>query len=173
MRKDRVLSAATILLRLPLVLNILLLVMFVVTLVLSWPLGGALAVRLGTKYGPSLDVADAVMAMRLMMALGIASTLAIHPIFASLLKIVATVQAGDPFVDANATLLMRIGWALLSLQCLDLILGALMGWVSALKLDTLGWSPSLGGWIAVVMIFVLARVFRIGARMRDDLANTV
>ena len=173
MQKDRVLSAATILLRLALVLNILLLVMFVVTLVLSWPLSDALAVRLGTKYGPSLDVADAVMAMRLMMVLGIASTLAIYPIFASLLKIVATVQAGDPFVDANATLLMRIGWALLSLQCLDLMLGVLTSWVSALKLDTLGWSPPLGGWIAVVMIFVLARVFRIGARMRDDLANTV
>jgi len=173
MQKDRVLTGATILLRLMLVMNIVLLVMFTVALALSWPLGHALALRLGAKYGPSLDVADAVMAMRLMVVLGIASALAIHPIFASLLRIVATVQAGDPFVDANATLLGRIGWALLVLQCLDLVLGALMRWISALKLDATGWSPSLGGWIAVVMIFVLARVFRIGARMRDDLATTV
>ena len=46
-------------------------------------------------------------------------------------------------------------------------------WISLLKLDVTSWTPSLGGWIAVVMIFVLARVFRIGARMRDDLAMTV
>ena len=145
MQKDRVLTGATILLRLMLVMNIVLLVMFTVALALSWPLGHALALRLGAKYGPSLDVADAVMAMRLMVVLGIASALAIHPIFASLLRIVATVQAGDPFVDANATLLGRIGWALLVLQSLDLVLGALMRWISALKLDATGWSPSLGG----------------------------
>jgi hypothetical protein len=173
MQKDRVLTGATMLLRLMLVMNIVLLVMFTVALALSWPLGHALALRLGAKYGPSLNVADAVTAMRLMMVLGIASALPIHPIFVSLLRIVATVQAGDPFVDANATLLGRIGWALLVFQCLDLVLGALMRWISALKLDATGWSPSLGGWIAVVMIFVLARVFRIGARMRDDLATTV
>jgi hypothetical protein len=33
--------------------------------------------------------------------------------------------------------------------------------------------PGFTGWIGVVMLFVLARVFRVGARMRDDLAMTV
>lgn len=173
MRNDRVLRGATLLLRLMLVLNIILLAAFVVAITLSWPFGGVLEDRLTAKYGPSLDVAHAVTAMRLMIVLGIASALAIQPIFTSLLRIVATVQAGDPFVAANATLLARIGWALLVLQCLDLLLGLLSRWISLLHLDALGWTPSLGGWIAVVMIFVLARVFRIGAQMRDDLETTV
>lgn len=161
------------LLRVMLVLNIVLLAVFAVALVMSWPFEDLLSHRLAVKYGPSLDVAQAVTAMRLLAALGVASAFAIHPIFDSLLRIVATVQAGDPFVDANATLLSRIGWAMLVLQCLDLVLGALQRWIAVLKLDSTSWSPSLGGWIAVVMIFVLARVFRIGARMRDDLATTV
>ena len=105
--------------------------------------------------------------------LGIAGGVALHPIFSNLLRIVATVEAGDPFVDDNATRLARIGWALLALQCLDLAFGGVVRWISLLKLDVTGWTPSLGGWIAVVRIFVLARVFRIGARMRDDLAMTV
>ena len=173
MRNDHVLRGATILLRLMLVLNLVLLAAFAVALILSWPFGDLLAHRLAVKYGPSLDLGHAVTVMRLMVILGLASALAIHPIFASLLRIVSTVQAGDPFVDANATLLTRIGWALLILQVLDLALGGLMRWMTVLKLDSTGWTPSLGGWIAVVMIFVLARVFRIGARMRDDLAATV
>ena len=173
MPNDRVLRGAAILLRVMLVLNIVLLVAFAIALVMVRPFGELLSHRLAIKYGPSLDVAQAVMAMRLLLVLGIASAFAIHPIFASLLRIVATVQAGDPFVDANATLLARIGWAMLILQCLDLLLGALQRWIAVLKMDTSGWNPSLGGWIAVVMIFVLARVFRIGARMRDDLATTV
>ena len=45
-------------------------------------------------------------------------------------------------------------------------------------LDRLGvehvtWTPAFTGWIAVAMIFVLARVFRVGAEMRDDLEMTV
>jgi len=173
MGTDRVLRGATLLLRLMRALNIVLLVVFAIALVMSWPFGDLLSHRLAVKYGPSLDVAQAVTAMRLLAALGIASAFAIHPIFDSLLRIVATVQMGDPFVDDNATLLVRIGWAMLILQGLDLALGALQRWIAVLKLDSSGWSPSLGGWIAVVMVFVLARVFRIGARMRDDLATTV
>lgn len=145
MQNDRVLSGATILLRLTLVLNIVLLMMFVVALSLSWALGKAFTLRLGAKYRPSFEVADAVMAVRLMMVLGIAAALAIHPIFTTLLQIFATVWAGDPFVDASATLLVRIGWALLFLQCLDLVLGAVMRWISALKLDVIGWSPRSAG----------------------------
>lgn len=172
-RKDRVLRGATHLLRLILFLNIVMALAFALGLALSWLFGDMLAARLSHKYGPSLDVADAVTALRLLAALGFASSFALHPIVSSLIRIVATVEAGDPFVDSNATLLARIGWALLALQCLDLVLGALLRWIAMLKLESAGWSPSLGGWIAVVMIFVLARVFRIGARMRDDLAATV
>lgn len=171
--KDRVLGSVALLLKALLAINIVLLVAFAAGLLLTWPFEPALVARLAHKYGASVDVAGAVTVIRLMLVLGMASALAVHPILASLVRIVATVEAGDPFVDGNATLLVRIGWALLVLQVLDLCFGALGRWIAMLKLDGPGWTPSLGGWIAVAMVFVLARVFRIGARMRDDLAATV
>jgi hypothetical protein len=36
-----------------------------------------------------------------------------------------------------------------------------------------GWSFSITGWLAVLLLFVLARVFDQGTRMRDDLEGTV
>jgi uncharacterized protein (DUF697 family) len=171
--KDRVLGGAALLLKALVVLNIVVLVGFAAALLLSWPYQAVLTARLTHKYGASLDVMQAVAALRSLLALGVVSSLAVHPLLVSLVRIVATVGAGDPFVDENATRLVRIGWALLVLQLLDLCLGALGRWMTVLKLHWAGWTPLLGGWIAVAMVFVLARVFRIGARMRDDLAATV
>ena len=37
----------------------------------------------------------------------------------------------------------------------------------------LDWSFSVTGWLAVLLLFVLARVFDHGTRMRDDLEGTV
>ena len=173
MQQDGVLRAATALLRLMLVLNIVCIALFGIALLLSLPMGGLLSARLATKYGSSLDIGQAVMALRALTLVGVAAGVAFHPIFANLSRIVATVAAGDPFVDRNATRLARIGWALLALQLLDLAFGGVVRWMVALRLDVFDWTPSLTGWIAVVMMFVLARVFRIGARMRDDLAMTV
>jgi hypothetical protein len=35
------------------------------------------------------------------------------------------------------------------------------------------WSFSIAGWLAVLLLFVLARVFEHGTRMREDLEGTV
>ena len=130
------LRGATLLLRLMLWLNYVLIAVFALMLLLSWPMGDRLAARLAFKYGASLDVAQAVMVLRMLIVVVIASCCALHPIFANLLRIVATVEAGDPFVDDNATLLVQIGWALFALQCADLVLGGLVGWMVALKTKT-------------------------------------
>ena len=37
----------------------------------------------------------------------------------------------------------------------------------------LDWNFSLTRWLAVLLLFVLSRVFEQGARMRDDLEGTV
>ncbi len=62
---------------------------------------------------------------------------------------------------------------MLAIQLLDLALGATTAWMVVHRIDVLDWTPSLGGWLATLMIFVLARVFAIGTRMRDDLAMTI
>ncbi len=91
-----------------------------------------------------------------------------------LLAIVGTVRAGDPFVDANAQRLQAIAWALLALQLLSLVIGGIGKAISSpahpVHLDA---GFSVNGWLAVLLTFVLARVFVEGTRMREDLEGTV
>lgn len=91
-----------------------------------------------------------------------------------LLGMVQTVSAGDPFVAANAYRLQSIAWFLLAQQVLSVIVGFIGKAVSTpahtLHLSA-GFSP--GAWLAVIMTFVLARVFADGTLMREDLEGTV
>lgn len=153
--------------------NLLFAGVLVVAIVASFFLADPLAARLVQKYGGSLDIDQLLLAMRLMLGCGILAAVFLHRIFARLLAIIATIEGGDPFTLDNARRLGSIGWALLAVQLMDLMLGGFTAWFHALRVDFTAWSPALGGWIAVLMTFVLARVFRRGAAMRDELAMTV
>jgi hypothetical protein len=111
---------------------------------------------------------------RLIMVAGIASVPIAHIILTRLLAIVDTVRAGDPFVTDNAARLQNIAWSVLGLEVLHLVVGviAASSASSAQRFD-INWSFSFTRWIAVLMLFVLARVFDHGARMRTDLEGTV
>jgi hypothetical protein len=112
--------------------------------------------------------------MQAIMVLGIASAALNHTILSRLLEIVDTVRAGNPFLTINATRLHHIAWAVLGLELLGLTIGAIAHGVSTevQPLD-IGWNFSMARWIAVLLLFVLARVFDQGARMRADLEGTV
>ena len=84
-----------------------------------------------------------------------------------------TVAAGDPFVLVNARRLRFIAWALLAIQLLDLGFGVLEVSIATRTGERLGWAPSVTAWLAVVLLFVLARVFEAGATLREELAGTV
>lgn len=158
-----------------------------VLLVLNWLFVAAFAALLATVLSPAGErfvaalsrslpadqAAVVVGAMAWLMVLGIAGGVAAHVLFRRMLEIVAAAIAGDPFTSENAQRLRAIGWALLVLQCLDLCFGYISIMVEARTDETFGWSPTVGGWIAVLMVFVLARVFEQGSRMRDELAMTV
>jgi hypothetical protein len=107
------------------------------------------------------------------MMIGIVTGFVVHVLFRRMLGIIETAIAGDPFTMDNAQRLRAVGWALLAVQLLDLVFAAVSLNVKAVTGEDLGWSPSVGGWIAVLMVFVLARVFEQGSRMRDELAMTV
>ena len=145
---------------------------FASAIILSFVFGGALTARIAAKYHGA-NVAETVALLRLTLVLGVAAGVALHRLFSPLLAILDTVRAGDPFVVANADRLGRIGWALLAIQLIDLGLGATVLALDRLGVDHASWVPGFTGWIGVAMLFVLARVFRIGAAMRDDLAMTV
>ncbi len=112
--------------------------------------------------------------LRAIAALGIAAVPLNYAILKRLVAIVETVRRGDPFVSANAIRLQSIAWALLALQLLSLVIGGIGKAVSTpahpLHLDA-GFSTS--GWLAVVLTFVLARVFAEGTLMRRDLEGIV
>ena len=173
MADDGILRLARGALRVFMIVNLVAMVGFVFAILLSFGFAAPLEARLLAKYGPSLDAGSVMQAMRSLMLASFPAGAALHLIFSRLLAMVATVRDGDPFTAANAQRLRTIGWALLVLQALDLLLGAFAVRFAALHVQTGGWSPSFGGWIATLMVFVLARVFRRGAAMRDDLAMTI
>ena len=123
---------------------------------------------------PGPEAERVVLALRAIAALGLGVVLLSWVILKRLLAMVLTVREGDPFVPANAARLRTIGWALLVLQLIGLVIAAIAKAVSTpehpLKLDA---GFSVNGWLAVLLTFLLARVFEEGTLMREDLDGTV
>ena len=114
------------------------------------------------------------MGLRAVAALGLATIPLNYIVLKRLLAIVGTVREGDPFVAANASRLQTIAWSLLALQLFSIVIGAIGKAVSTpahpLHLDA---GFSINGWLAVLLTFLLARVFAEGTLMREDLKGTV
>jgi hypothetical protein len=156
-----------------------------ILVVLNWLMGVLILVLLvgmpnrqwimsAFDLSPSPDADRLVLGLRTVAILGLAVVPLNYIVLKRLLAIVATVRAGDPFVAANAQRLQTIAWALFALQLLSVVIGAIGRAVSTpahpVDLDA---GFSINGWLAVLLTFLLARVFAEGARMRDDLAGTV
>jgi len=126
------------------------------------------------KLSPSPDAERLIMGLRAVAVLGLVGIPLNYVILKRLVAIVLTVRAGDPFIAANAHRLQAIAWALLALQLLSLVIGAIAKAVSSpahpLHLNA---GFSVGGWLAVILTFLLARVFAEGTLMREDLEGTV
>jgi len=157
-----------------------------ILIVLNWIYGAiVLAILVGmfaaeqwtmTALGvtPSAQAGPLIMGMRAIAALGLVAVPLNLAVLTRLVAIVQTVRAGDPFVAVNAFRLQAIAWFLLGEQMLSLVIGLIGKSVSTpghpLHLDA-GFSPS--GWLAVILTFVLARVFAEGTLMRENLEGTV
>jgi Protein of unknown function (DUF2975) len=129
---------------------------------------GALGVR------PAADREVMVRGMRLVAFFGILAVPLLHVILNRLLRIVDTVRGGDPFIVDNARRLETIARTLLGVQLLHLVIGAIAARTrSEVQQLDIDWNFSMTPWIAVLLLFVLARVFEHGARMRADLEGTV
>src|SRR5215469_11920167 len=126
------------------------------------------------KLSPSPDAERLITGLRAVAMLGLVGIPLNYVVLKRLLAIVLTVRAGDPFVAANSYRLQAIAWALLALQLLSLTIGAIGKAVSSpahpVHLDA---GFSISGWLAVILMFLLARVFAQGTHMREDLEGTV
>ena len=91
-------------------------------------------------------------------------------------RIVDTVGEGDPFIPTNADRLRTMGWLTLAIQLLTLPIGVAVARVAKAVEDTPS-DTSVGldftGIVLVLILFILARVFRKGAAMREELEGTV
>lgn len=170
--RDRLVEAAWIMVRIGKILNRLFLVIVVLVLPLSWVFAGPLTAFLA-RSNPGVDAASELVGLRLEIVIGIAAAIATDRLLAALRDILMTARSGEPFVAANARRLQAMGWALLALQLLDIPAALLGHFVPSLGSSAPAPDVSLGGWMAVLLLFVLSRVFAAGAVMRDDLEGTV
>src|SRR5215210_2700640 len=126
------------------------------------------------KLSPSPDTTRLIMGLRAVAMLGLVTIPLNYAVLKRLLAIVETVRAGDPFVAANAERLQTIAWLLVVLQLLSVVIGAIARSVSTpahpVHLDA---GFSINGWLAVLLTFLLARVFAEGTLMREDLEGTI
>jgi hypothetical protein len=156
-----------------------------ILIVLNWLFGAGILALLIAMFAAetwtftALGVAPSAIAemslgMRAIPVLGLVAIPINDLVLRRLLAIVETVRGRDPFVTANAERLQAIAWALLGLQLLSMVIGAVADAISTpahpFHVDA---GFSVAGWLAVLLTFVLARVFAEGARMRDDLEGTV
>ena len=123
---------------------------------------------------PSPEAERLVMGLRAIAVIGLAAIPLNHVVLKRLLAIVETVRAGDPFVAANAARLQAIAWVLLALNLLSIVIGAIAKAVSTPAYPLhINAGFSINGWLAVLLTFLLARVFAAGTLMREDLEGTV
>ena len=166
------LPIAYVVLRLLIVLNLLMgaaiLALLIATIVAEEWTFRALGITAASGI-PSM-----IMGLRAIAALGLVAIPLNHMILARLVAMVETVRAGDAFTAANARRLQAIAWVLLTLQLLSIAIAAIGKMVSTVanpvNLDA---GFSINGWLAVLLTFILARVFEEGARIRDDLEKMI
>jgi hypothetical protein len=156
-----------------------------ILVVVNWTIGAAILALLvvlpneqwimdAFELSPSPEADRLVMGLRVIAVVGLATIPLNYAVLKRLVAIVETVRAGDAFVAANASRLQGIAWALLALQLLGLVVGAVAEAASTpahpLDLDS---GFSISGWLVVLLTFVLARVFAEGTLMREDLEGTI
>ena len=126
------------------------------------------------KVGPDAQSPGFMAGMRAIMVLGLASIPLFHLFYTRLLRMIETVRHGDPFILANAHRLRAMGWIILAVHVLHICIGAVARVVSTptTKLDIDGEISPLV-LLAVLLLFVLAQVFALGADMREELEGTV
>ncbi|SFF79465.1 Protein of unknown function [Novosphingobium sp. CF614] len=127
---------------------------------------------------PSTPTAPLVAALCGVLLLAIALLATVFLILLLLKRIVDTVGEGDPFVPDNALRLTRMAWLSLVVQLVAIPLTGIGMWLDRVSDGHSGevqvdGGLSGNGLLLMLILFILARVFRKGAEMRAELEGTV
>jgi hypothetical protein len=121
--------------------------------------------------------ADEIARMALAAFTGAIAALAlVQFILRALRRVVTSASVGDPFIETNAAELVRVAWLLLGVEVIDALIKPMVyllapDAVRAKMHDMV--HISVTGLFAVLLIFVLAQIFRRGSDMRAELAGTI
>ena len=154
--------------------------------VLTWVYGGGiLALLIASVTEPewffrAIGVKEAAGAARIGYGLQMIAVLGLVTIpinvriLDRLIAMVDTVRAGDPFVIDNAWRLKTIAWSVLALEVIHIVILIIVRAVRTVEQPLeIGRRFSFTPALVVLLLFVLAKVFEHGARMRADLEGTV
>lgn len=134
--------------------------------------------EIAAEYGESLG-AFPMLPVLGMIGLGLVAIGLTFLFFGKLRAIIRSVGTGDPFVPENADRLTMMAWLLLGIELLMVPFMGFALWIAKWlepmeNADfTIGSDFDLTTVIVIVVLFILARVFKHGAQMRDDLKGTV
>ncbi|MEO9462113.1 MAG: DUF2975 domain-containing protein [Marinomonas sp.] len=130
------------------------------------------------KHGDSVAAFPAFQIAVILVA-AIAALALIFLFFGKLRALIESVGIGDPFAPENADRLSAMGWLAIGVYALSAVIAGLAFTVSewAQQLDDVEFDFDVGldltGILMIIILFILARVFRHGASMREDLEGTV
>jgi hypothetical protein len=126
------------------------------------------------------DVALPLFPIFSVMLIGLGIVAALFVFFGRLRAIINTVGDGDPFVPVNADRLSLMAWLSLGVHALAMAavpfalqlarFAERFGEDAEINIDG---GLDLSGILLIIILFILARVFRHGAAMRADLEGTV
>jgi hypothetical protein len=88
-------------------------------------------------------------------------------------RVFETLIVGDPFRAQNVARLRVVGFALIGLEMLGYIVHRVTDMLFPGRTPGFSLSVNLTGWFAILVVFVLAEVFREGARLRQDADLTI
>ena len=174
-KKDPLLAIAQVILALCIALFTFLAAMMLIGLGALLTVGrGEVMAELGTAGAP-----DAVYwAVAGVLALLVVLFLAVLRFLLELLGIVKSVHRGDPFEPENAARLSRMGWITVAGYGIAVVIGSIATWIKTVSGEAgkdidVDIGLDGGGILLILVLFILARVFRQGAAMREDLEGTV
>lgn len=153
-------------------------------IILNWIFGALIFVLLAASFlaeewtwralgvGSVAGHEGIVAGMRAIMVIGIVGAPIAYVVLSQLLRIVESVRGGEPFTIENAGRLRTIAWALLGLELLHICVVASAVATQEVPLH-ISSNFNVTGGLAILLLFVLAQVFLVGTRMREDLEGTV
>ena len=89
-------------------------------------------------------------------------------------RIVDSVGGGDSFAPVNADRLRAMVWLTLAIQAVGIPCEAIALWIGHVtEGNDIDFGLSIGGLLLALVLFILARVFRRSAEMREELEGAV